>query len=798
MPQIDPDQLFSEALDDHMRGRIENAFSKYARILDVSPNHPDTLHHLGLIYLQIGDIKKAISKIKRSLEFDSKNSNALSNLGYCHNILEEFSEGVRCCEAAIQIDASNDSAWTNLGNAQRGLGLWSAAQRSFSQALNLQPNNPRYIYNLANTYFDKNEFCRAADLFRQCLAIENGLAEAHSNLSACLIKLKDPETALTHVNASIELKPTYADAWSNRGNALNDLKRHEEALFSHDRAIELKPDFAEAWSNRGNALSDLKRHKEALSSYEQSIKLKPDYAKAWTNRGNTLSDLNRHEEALASHKRAIELAPDYAEAWSNRGNALRDLKRYEEALASYRRAVELKPDGEFWLGNLVGMQLKLCDWGSLERRRRVLEEALFNGNRVSNPFTMLGLFDDPLLQKRCSEIFAKDKFGRPSQLGIIAGRPRQERIRIGYFSMDFRDHPVSNLVAELIEIHDRRDFEIYGFSFGPDTQDPVRRRLERAFDRFLDVKHLSDQEIASLSRQLEIDIAIDLGGYTQDSRPQIFAERVAPIQINYLGYPGTMGTEHMDYLIADPTLIPENSKQAYSEKVIYLPNSYQANDSTRKISNQLLKRTDVGLPESEFIFCCFNNNWKILPDTFDSWMQILRSVDGSVLWLLEDNGTAAKNLRKEAANRDVDPDRLVFAKRIPRVQHLARSKLADLFLDTFPYTAHTTGSDALWAGVPVLTLKGQSFAARVAASLLTNVGVPELITHNKEEYCSLAIELALNEEKLNTIRIKLDHNRTITPLFNTRCFAQHVESGLRMVYERYRSELLPDHAYVNP
>jgi predicted O-linked N-acetylglucosamine transferase (SPINDLY family) len=726
----DPDNLFAEALDAHLNGRIQEAFTKYGQILERHPNHPETLHHLGLIYLQSGDLAQAIPKIKKSLESDPKNSNALSNLGYCFNTLGEFKAAIDCCHKALQINPSNDGAWTNLGNAQRGCSLWGAAQDSYQKALNIQPNNPRYIYNLANTYYDQEDFHRASNLFKQCLAIENRIPEAQNNLSACLIKLKDPATALLHVNASIELKPDYAEAWSNRGNALNDLKRHEEALASYNKSIELKPDYAEAWSNRGNALNDLKRH--------------------------------------------------------------------EEALASFNKSIELKPDIDFILGTLVSTQMKLCDWIELGQRRQALERKLLGGSKASGPFAVLGLFDNPKLQKRCAEIYAQEKFSLKGRLGVIAQKPKRDKIRIGYFSMDFKDHPVSHLIAELFELHDRSKFELHGFSFGVNTRDTMRQRIEKSLDNFLDVKHLSDLDIAHLSRQLEIDIAIDLGGYTRDSRPQIFAERAAPIQINYLGFPGTMGTQYLDYLMADPQLISPDTQDAYAEKIIYLPNSYQVNDSKRKISDRIFTRQEVGLPEHGVILCCFNNNWKILPEIFDRWMSILRSVDGSVLWLYEDNPTAAKNLRKEATNRNIDADRLVFARRMPHTEHLARYKLADLFLDTFPYNAHTTASDALWAGVPVLTLQGQSFAARVASSLLTNIGISDLITHTKEEYSSLAVEFASNPEKLAKIKTKLTQNRLTTPLFDTKLFARHIESAYQSAYDRYHAGLPTDHIYINP
>jgi len=356
--------------------------------------------------------------------------------------------------------------------------------------------------------------------------------------------------------------------------------------------------------------------------------------------------------------------------------------------------------------------------------------------------------------------------------------------------MDFREHPVARLIVELIERHDREGFEVYGFSFGINTDDPMRRRLEKAFDKFLDVSSLSERQIADMSCELEVDIAVDLGGYTQDSRPQIFAYRAAPIQINYLGYPGTMGAPHIDYLMADPILIPTDSQGAYSEKVIYLPNCYQPNDSGRKVSSRVYSRRELGLPEEGFVFCCFNNNWKILPNLFDCWMRILRSVEGSVLWLFEDNPTAAKNLCKEAQSREIDPGRLVFAQAMANSEHLARYRCADLFLDTFPYNAHTTASDALWVGVPLLTLQGQSFASRVASSLLVNVGIPELITSTLQDYEAMAIELANNAERLGELKRRLSENRSTAPLFDTQLLTQHIESAYKTAYDRYHFDFL--------
>jgi predicted O-linked N-acetylglucosamine transferase (SPINDLY family) len=406
------------------------------------------------------------------------------------------------------------------------------------------------------------------------------------------------------------------------------------------------------------------------------------------------------------------------------------------------------------------------------------------------------LSDDALLHKKSSKIYIQSKYPFNPVLEPILRRPQSQKIRVGYYSADFHNHATGCLMAELFELHDKSQFELVGFSFGPITNDEMRQRLEKSFDQFIEVGNRSDIEIAQLSRDLNIDIAVDLKGFTQDARTGIFSHRAAPIQVNYLGYPGTLGADYMDYIIADKTLIPPELQSCYSEKVVYLPNSYQVNDRKRLISERQFTRQELGLPEHGFIFCCFNNNYKILPATFEGWMRILKAVEGSVLWLLQDNAWATENLKKEAEKQGIALDRLVFAERLPLSEHLARHRLADLFLDTFPYNAHTTTSDALWSGLPVLTKMGKSFASRVAASLLNAVGLSELITSTQEEYEALAIELAMNSKKLETIKLKLANNRLTAPLFDTPLFTKNLESAYIKMYERYQNDLKPDHLSI--
>jgi predicted O-linked N-acetylglucosamine transferase (SPINDLY family) len=458
--------------------------------------------------------------------------------------------------------------------------------------------------------------------------------------------------------------------------------------------------------------------------------------------------------------------------------------------------LKIRPDFEFITGTLQHVKMLICNWKNLDNQKNLLLKSINANEKVARPFPILALLDTPTTQRACAELFIKANYPQNNTLGSIPKITKINKIRLGYFSADFHNHATAYLMTNFFELHDKNQFEIYAFSFGFSQEDEMRARLKNAFDEFIDVSHQSDQVVAKLSRELGIDIAIDLKGFTRDSRAGIFSYRAAPIQVNYLGYPGTMGVDYIDYIIGDRTLIPAKSQEFYSEKVIYLPNSYQVNDRTRVISDQQFSRAELGLPEDSFVFCCFNNNYKILPETFDGWMRILIAVEGSVLWLFQDNDWVVNNLKEEAQKRGISEGRLVFAKRLHLSEHLARHRQADLFLDTFPYNAHTTASDALWAGLPLLTLMGESFASRVAASLLTAIDLPELITNSQEDYESLAIELATNPAKLKEIKTKLESNRLTTPLFDTPRFTKHLEDAYTKIYERYHADLPPEHIYI--
>jgi predicted O-linked N-acetylglucosamine transferase (SPINDLY family) len=593
----------------------------------------------------------------------------------------------------------------------------------------------------------------------------------------------------------LEIDPRNADALHLLGVIAHQTGHHQSAVDMICQAIELKPDYAEAYSNLGLALKELKQLDIALASFEKAVELKPDYAEAYSNRGNVLRELKQLDAALISYNKTIELKPTYAEAYYNRGAALQDLKQFDAALVSYNRAIELKPDYDYLFGIRLHVKMHLCNWQEFESNVSELNRKIQSNVKASPCHAALALPIGLNEQRQVAETWSTCKYPYNPSLGLMPKSARDAKIRIGYYSADFHTHPVSILSVGLFEHHDKSKFELIAFSFGPETQDEIRGRIKNAFNKFIDVREKSDEEVAILSRELKVDIAIDLGGYTQNCRTGIFAFRAAPIQLSYIGYLGTMGAEYFDYLIADRTIIPVYLQKYYKEKIVYLP-TYQVNDSKQEIPHVSLSRQALNLPSSGFVYCCFNANFKITPSTFDGWMRILKEAPESVLLLYTDISTAAKNLKFEAEKRGVNPERLIFGEKLTRTQYLARCRSADLFLDTLPYNAGATASDALWAGLPVLTCMGESFASRVAASLLIAIGLPELVTKTPTEYEALAIELATKPNKLKAIKDKLESNRLTTPLFNTALFTKHIEVAYTEIYERYQADLLPDHIYI--
>ena len=578
----------------------------------------------------------------------------------------------------------------------------------------------------------------------------------------------------------------HAETLHLRGAAFQALKDFAGALASYDRALALRPDLVETHYNRAVVLHELRRYKEALAGFDRALAIRPNHAATFNNRGNTLYALERFEEALAGYDAALAIEPGRAGTFANRGHALQALKRLDEAQASFETALALDPAHPHALSGLAECALKLCDWSRREELTAALRRAVADATAIVFPFVLLGFADDAALQLQAARQFIRSRIPvspPPFWRGEVW---RNERIRLAYVSADFRAHALANLIPEVLELHDRKRFEVVGLSLGADDGSAMRARFVGAFDRFFDVRAMTDGEIAAMLHEASTDIVIDLNGYTMNCRPEILAWRPAPIAVNYLGYPGTMGADFVDYIIADATVLPFERQPDISEAIVHLPNGYQANDRNRAVASPPPSREACGLPARGVVFCCFNSTWKFAPALFDVWMRLLQKVDGSVLWLLLDVDEAKTNLCREAAARGVDPARLVFAPKLPGDEHLARHLHADLFLDTLPYNAHTTASDALWCGVPVVTCRGENFAARVAASLLGAVGLDELVTLSLDEYEALALRLAQDEMLRAKFKQRLAANRLACPLFDSVSFCRNLELAYTSMWERWQ------------
>lgn len=698
----------------------------------------------------------------------------------------------------LKDNAQHFDALYCLGMIKAQTGEYDVALELVGAAIESRPGSARAHLGLGNVHDAAGRPERALESYDRALAIEPRFPEALYSRGNALLALRRHAEAVSSYEQALALVPDWPEALTNAGNALHDLKRYEDALRYCDKAIALMPGVAMLHNNRGNLLRDMRRWREALASLNTALELAPRYIDAIINSGNVLLDTERFGEALSAFDFALSLEPGHLAALNNRANVLRDLRRHEEAAQTVARLLELAPDWDYAPGLMFQSLRHACDWTDYRQHVARIVRNIRAGKKTDFPFSFLSVSDSVSDQLQCARIYAADRYSAAPVPLWTSERYHHDRIRIAYLSADFHDHATAYLMAGLFERHDRRKFEITAVSFGPDADGGMRNRLRASFEGFIDVRDKSDFEVARMLRNMEIDIAVDLKGFTADSRAGILAYRPAPIQVNYLGYPGTMGAEYMDYILADRWVIPVGQQSYYTEKVVYLPGSYQVNDSGRMIAGNTPTRAEAGLPEAGFVFCCFNNNYKITPEVFDVWMRLLKRVPGSVLWLLNSNPAAVRNLENEAVRRGIAPDRLVFAPQIPVAEHLARHRLADLFLDTAPYNAHTTASDALWAGLPVISMAGNVFASRVAASLLDAVGLPELITTSLEDYEGLALRLARDGTLLSEFSSRLVRNRTTCPLFDTDRSRVHLESAYQTMWERYQRGVPPEGFTVDP
>jgi len=738
---MDPRAVLDQAISFHQTGRLADAERLYLQLMTAIPKEAVVHHMLGVVRAQQGRNSEALELMSTALALKPDMPEVLSNLGNVLRAQGRLADALARYDQALAVKPDYVSAWTKRALIQHELERPDQALESVERALALKPDH----------------------------------VEALNIRGMVLAGMERPEEALASYDRALALAPNFPDTLNNRGLALKDLKRPEEALASVERALTLERGFAEAWNNRGIILFELKRLSEALSSYEQALVLKPDYADAFNNRAAALFGLRRFPESLADSDRALALSPGYADAHYNRGNALFELNRPQEALGCFEQALALDPHHPNALSGLANAAMTIGDWDRTAGLADRLKADVLAGTSRIQPFVLMGYHDDNELQLRCSQNFVRQ--AGPGTLAPLwtSQAYGHDRIRLAYLSADFHEHVTASLLAEMFEQHDRARFDVTAISFGRDDNSQMRARLIQAFDRFHDASQQSDRQAAELLRHWEIDIAVDLGGYTSGARPWVLAHRPCPVQVKYMGFPGTSGSSFIDYIIADDTVAPQDQHRFFSEKIAPLPDTLWVTDRQRAIAEPPT-RAEANLPENAFVFCCFNHNWKITPPLFDIWMRLLDKIEGSVLWLLEGNASIRANLCKQAAAHGIAEDRLVFASRTTPDKHFARHRLADLFLDTLPYNAHTTASDALWMSLPVITTPGTAFPARVAASILKAANLPELIAPDLAEYENLALRLARDKHALAAIREKLaakDH----MPLFDTTRFTRNLEAA---------------------
>lgn len=753
--------LLEEGLALHNAGRLDQAREVYARVLAAEPANVQALELLGALECQAGRFGEGVAILDRCLALNPGNPDTLYNRGLALDYLKRTDEALASYDAVLKHRPDHAQAWFARGNALQAQKRFNEAAVSYDRATQLLPN----------------------------------LAEAHSNRAYAMHSLDRLDEALAGYDRALSIRPDMDETLVHRGTALHALGRFNDAVLSFERALRINPRHVEGWFMRGNSLSALKRTEDAVISYEQALTARPDHADAWSNRGNLLQDLNRFDDALASYAQALTVRPGFADALNNRANALHTMGRFEESAADFDAVVAIDPDFLWAQGQAFYVRMQLADWRDFDRRRDAIAAGVADGRTVTPSFQVQPIFDDPALQRAASEIYMRRTYPENHALPKPPKPPARDRIRIGYFSSDFSNHPVAHLMAGVLEHHDRARFEVFAFALNAFPPDEWRARIQAAADHFIDVSAVSDVDMAAQARQLGIDVAVDLNGWTKGHRAGAFAARLAPLQVNYIGYLGSMAAPYIDYLIADDTIIPPDHQRFYDEKIAYLP-CFQVNDDRQAVSAKTFSRAELGLPEQGFVFCSFNQLFKLTPDVFAGWMRILTQVPGSALWLFVTNDAAKANLRREAAVHGVDPERLVFATKWPLDEHLARLKQADLFLDSHPYNAGATASNALRVGLPVLTMLGEAFPARMGASLLEAVGLAELITRTPDEYEALAVRLATQPDEMARLRQKLADNLPGSRLFDTEGATRSLEAAFTTMVERARAGLPPEHIRV--
>jgi predicted O-linked N-acetylglucosamine transferase (SPINDLY family) len=697
----------------------------------------------------------------------------------------QLMEAARIYSDIIRGNPQHFEALYRLGLIHLQSGRFGDAEHLLALAIRLQPQVPEtyYVHGCSLQSLERHE--DALKSFARALALKPDYVEVRNNRGVSLLALRRYDEALACFDKVLSARPGVALVESNRAAALSGLDRHAEALDAAERAIGGNPNVAFSWHHKGAALARLDRFQEALGAFDRAIALNPQYVDALAFRGIVLGMLDRHEQAVDSFRAGLRLAPGNIDLLYNHSVSLLALKRFQEAMPHCEAVLRMTSDFKYARGNLIFCRLNLCDWRDLEAEKDRIRKTLHQGQSAVIPLHNALISDDEGDQLQCSRIWTELDCP-PSPTPLWRGeRYDHDRIRIAYVSADFREHAVATLMAGVFEQHDKTRFDVTAISLS-DQSDTMSERLARAFERFIPVQGRDHGDVARLLRDMEVDIAVDLMGHTRGSRTPVFALRPAPIQVAHLGFPGTMGASYIDYIIADPIVAPSDRQALYDETLAHLPHCYMPGDDKRVVGEPPA-RVEAGLPERGFVFCSFNNVAKIVPAVFDVWMRLLKGVDGSILWLSPADEIAMRNLKREAETRGIDAQRLIFSSFVnDGDRHLARLSLADLFLDTLPYNAHAGGSDALWAGVPIVSCRGTTFAGRVGASMLNAIGLSELAADSLDAYEALALSLARQPELLAGVRAKLARNRAREPLFDTRRFTSNLEAAYIAMWERHR------------
>jgi predicted O-linked N-acetylglucosamine transferase (SPINDLY family) len=741
--------LFQQGLNRQREGALGEAQAIYENILSQQPRHAAALHLLGSLLLQQGNALRACDLLRQSTAVNPALAQVHSDLGNALWAAGHPEEAIGSYDRAIELDPKLCEAHFNRSVILQQLRRFEEALQSCERAVELQPTLVVALYNRAALLSGLNRTQDALGAYERCLQISPHHVEALNNRGVILLGLQQPEAALESFAAALCIVPRAAEALQNRGNALRRLSRHAEAIRSYEEALAVRPQFFEALLNRGHAYKELGNAEAALTNFDAAVALRPTSAEALFARAEVLADLHRYSEASATLVELLDIAPD---------------EDYAPGLKLYLKAAT-------------------CNWQQFDEHRRELLARVECGRRAAAPPALLALSDSASLQATCARTFVADRFVSAAHARHRA--PYAHRaIRVAYLSGDLRTHPVSRLLVRVLERHDQLRFHTLGLSLRPAEAGDFGERMRRAFDEFIDVSALGSAAIADLIAEREVDILVDLMGFTNGSRFEVLAARPAPIQVNFLGFPGTTGASFIDYILADDFLIPEQFSRHYSEQIARLPDCFQPNDDWSPLAAPACTRAELSLPNEAFVYCCFSNNYKFTPECFEVWMRVLRTVPGSVLWLLADSEAVSRHLGVEAERRGVDARRLIFAERAPYQEYLERLQHADLFLDTFPFNAGATASDALRAGVPVLTCAGEAFASRMAGSLLQAIGLPELITDNFKEYERQAVAIATTARRIDELRERLAEARIHSPLFDSTRYCRHLERAFTTMWER--------------